>query len=217
MTTETAQVILVSVTTLASAVWLIGLWFLVASYRTGRTEQLPDHFSHSEQLPKNWFLGSVEVDGQPGALVEQAASLLVRAGSGSLKIVERTADRLAFEQIGLTPLGLPKQGQLRFTSVGSGRTRIDYAVEPPGLRLLLWLGGIFQACGLVALVAGGWAISEYCVPSPDPNIRAQAVQMLQVAHFLWPPFLCGALYRHRRRALTNQFDFLVRNLPHYVG
>jgi hypothetical protein len=37
--------------------------------------------------------------------------------------------------------------------------------------------------------------------------------MIQVIHFLWPPFLCGALYRQRRRSVKEGFEALLQNLP----
>lgn len=212
MSAETAQTILVATTMVAAVIWLVGLWFLVGSYRTKRTDRQADHFAHSEQLPAHWFLGSVEVDGQSSALVDKAASILVRQNPASLRILDKSNDRLAFEWIGPLLAGQPRRGQLRFASLGSGRTRVDYAIEPPAYRWLLWLGVSFQLCGLIALVVGGWVIYEYCLPSPNAEIRAQAIQMVQVVHFLWPPFLFGALYR-QRRAATEGFELLLRNLP----
>jgi hypothetical protein len=217
MSTEAAQTILAAAMMVCSFVWLVGLWFLVGSYRTNRTEQPEDHFAHSEQLPSHWFLGSVEVDGQPNALVDKTASILVCQSPGSLKILERSNDRLAFEWVGPLLAGQPQRGQLRFAAQGSGRTRIDYAIEPSAHPWLLWLGVSFQLCGLIALVVGGWVIYEYCLPSPDPQIRAQAIQMVQVVHFLWPPFLFGGLYRQRKRAAKEGFEVLLRNLPFFAS
>src|SRR5262249_33300367 len=42
----------------------------------------------------------------------------------------------------------------------------------------------------------------------------QTFQMAQAVHFLWPPFLFGALYRQGRRAAA-QFEALAHNLPYY--
>lgn len=216
MSHEIAQLILIGVAVVSIAVWLVGLWFLVVSYRKGMTatECPSDHFGYFEQWPKNCLLGSVDVDGQPGALLEKAVSLLVK--QGSFVILEKTKDRLVFEQSG-TLVGQPKQGQARFMSLGSGRSRIDYLLQAPSYRWLLWLGGFFQACGLVALIVGGWVIYTFCVQSPDPDTRVQTIQMVQVVHFLWPPFLCGALYRQRKRVPREGMETLLRNLPFYEG
>ncbi len=217
MGADTAQTIWAVGTIIAAVVWLLGLWFLVASSRRRETApELPvDHFAQVEEVPKHAFLGTVEVNGPAPVLMEKAASLLVREAFGFLKIQERTNNRLVFERIGPVRAGVPHWGRLRFLALGSGRTRIDYALAPPSSGWLLWLGGFFQACGLAALVAGSWLIHEYCVPSPEPALRTQAIQMVQVAHFLWPPFLCGALYRRRQRNVRQGYALLLQNLPHY--
>jgi hypothetical protein len=217
MSAETAQTILFTITAVATVIWFVGLWFLVASCRTGRTEQPADHFRHFEQVPQQYMLGTVEVGGQPGSLVEKLDALLVRHTSGSVKILEKTKDRLAFEWLGpVRARAQPQLGQLRFTSLGSGRTRIDYAIEITAFRWLLWLGGLFLALGLAALVGGGWVIYEYCLPSPEPQTRAQAIQIAQVAHFLWPPFLFCGLYRQKKRLVKEGFEMLLRNLSFFT-
>jgi hypothetical protein len=81
----------------------------------------------------------------------------------------------------------------------------------------LWLGGLFQAAGLLALVVGCWAVYTYVASSPDPAVRWQTFQMAQAVHFLWPPFLCGGLYRRGARAVAAQFEALAHNLPYYDG
>ncbi len=113
MTQEAAQMIFFGLTTVSVLVWLAGLWFLVASCRKGMaaTECPSDHFGYFEESTRNWSLGSIEVDGQAEALLDKATSLLVK--QGSIVILEKTKDRLVFEQSGLM-LGQPKQGEVRF-------------------------------------------------------------------------------------------------------
>ena len=106
-----------------------------------------------------------------------------------------------------------RQGELRFTSLRAGRTRVEWAVEPVNMRWLLWLGGAFQVVGLFGLVVGCWAVDTYFASSPAPARRWQTLQMLQAVHFLWPPFLFGALYRSGARAVAAQFEALANNLP----
>ncbi len=47
-----------------------------------------------------------------------------------------------------------------------------------------------------------------------PAIRWQSVQLIQIVHFLWPPFLCGHQYRSRYRLVSRQLDTILHNLPH---
>jgi hypothetical protein len=90
-------------------------------------------------------------------------------------------------------------------------------VEPANQGWLLWLGGLFQAAGLVALVTGAWAVYTFLASSPVPAARWQTFQMLQAGHFLWPPFLSGALYRRGTTAVAAQFQALAHNLPYLNG
>jgi hypothetical protein len=69
--------------------------------------------------------------------------------------------------------------------------------------------------GLIALAVGGWAVFTYVASSPEPAVRWQTVQMVHVVHFLWPPFLFGALYRRGMQGVAAQFEALAHNLPYY--
>jgi hypothetical protein len=81
--------------------------------------------------------------------------------------------------------------------------------------VFLVLGAVFQVLGLIALIGGFFAITTWVVPNPNPDVRAQSVQMVQAVHFLWPPFLFGGIYRMRRRTVQARFEILVNNLPYF--
>jgi hypothetical protein len=226
MTEATAQVLLYVITAAGFIVWLLGLQFLLTASRRriAANRQAAEQLELSEPPEANWIVGSTEVEGQPAALAVKAAAVLAKesiAALGPLKIVQRTGDRVTFERINPSLAMQPswrggfRRGQLRLTPVGRERTRVDYAIEMAGGQWLLWLGGIFQALGLLALVVGFWVISTYVVPHPHPAVRWQTLQMMQVVHFLWPPFLCGGLYRVWGREVRAGFDALVNNLPYY--
>lgn len=220
MSTETAQLVLGIIGGVGFIVWLAGLQFLFSSARVGQRENASRDFQ--EPIPENWLAGSAEVEGQPAVLAKRAAALLVKQTPGPfgpIKIVEGSDDRLVFERVGPRVGGLQqgewlRRGEMRFTAIGRDRTRIDYAIERAPLRWLLWLGGLFQALGLAALGVGAWLIGTLVVPSPDPAVRTQAIQMIQVVHFLWPPFLMGFLYRRGIRSVRATFDALAHNLPY---
>ena len=97
--------------------------------------------------------------------------------------------------------------------LNQGRTQIDYALDVPHGKALLLGGAIFQILGLAAISAGFWLLNAYVADAADPAVRVQAIQMVQVFHFLWPPFLFGVLKRKRHGALRKAFDTFVRNLP----
>jgi hypothetical protein len=222
MTQETAQLVLYAIAVVAAVAWIAGLLFLVRSARIGKAAEPATGRFPDEAPPDNLIVGHAEVEGLADRLSARAASVLAgeSARFGYLKILERTDECLRFEATAgaspTTPAGqCLRRGQLRFTPLGIDRTRIDYGVEISTGRGLLWGGAAFVALGLVALLVGCWAIQAWIVPNPHPGIRGQTFQMLQVVHFLWPPFLLGGIYRMQRRAVRDAFDALVHNLPYH--
>jgi len=213
------------ITALAAATWLIGLQFLWSSAKKGQPSEGTPHgrSEDSEASASRRLVGSAEVDGEASSLAAKAASLLAKGTVFPffpVKIMEKSEDHIRFEPVGpggggQSPLGWFRQGLLWFTPLGQGRTRADWAAELTDTGRQLWLGGLFQVLGLIALVVGFWAIHTYVVSSPDPAERWQTVQMLQVSHFLWPPFLFGALYRRGRQEVAARFEALVHNLPYF--
>jgi hypothetical protein len=222
--TETAGIVLGAITALAIATWVVGLQFLMSSARGGELsggsrEGGSDGGGASDNRRLS---GSAEVEGEARSLGAKAASLLAK---GTLlpflpvKILEKSEDHIQFERIAPGPGrksggGWLRQGLLCFTPLRQGRARIEWAVELPPTNWLLWAGGLFQVVGLIALVTGCWAIYTYVVSSPNPEVRWQTLQMLQVCHFLWPPFLFGATYRRGRQEIAARFEALASNLPY---
>jgi hypothetical protein len=224
MSTETAEILLAVITAIGIAVWISSLQFLWKTTRLGKKPVPPtsDGGASAEPMPPNWFVGSMEVDGEPSALMDKVVSILVKSGSinlgllGPFKIKERTGDRIVFENpgIGIGQGVLFRQGRMMFAKSGSQRTLIDYALELTSSRWLLALGWGFQAAGLLALVIGFWVIYTFCAQNLNPGVRVQTLQMFQTIHFLWPPFLCAGLYRQRRNLVLGSFETLLHNLPY---
>jgi hypothetical protein len=225
MDPETAQTVLFAIAAVGFVAWIVGLQFLIASSRVrpAGSQQADGTLGLTDETLRGWYAGSTEVEGDASALASRAASILAKGGAGPVKIVEKTNDRLRFERVvttGRTDYAAGpqyRQGELRFTPLGSGRTRIDWAVEPPGLKVLLWLGGAFLAVGLIVLVAISSLLYSLVVRSPNPAVRWQTFQMFQAVHFLWPPFLFGGLYRVATRRGAAHFEALVSNLPYHEG
>jgi hypothetical protein len=227
MDPEVAQVVLAAIATVGTVVWLVGLQFLINSARGRRAgqQQAAGEVGLASEGREGWLAGSTEVEGEASTLASRAAAILAKGDPftfGPVKILEKTDAQLRFERADVGMANQPaghwfQRGELRFVPLRSGRTRVEWAVEQADMRWLLWLGGGFQAAGLLALVIGCWAIYTYVATSPDPIVRWQTFQMLQAAHFLWPPFLVGALYRRGARAVAAQFEALANNLPYHGG
>jgi hypothetical protein len=225
MSTETAEIVLAIITAIGVAVWISALQFLLKITRFDKKPALPAGDGTAEALPANWFVGSMDVDGEPDALLDRAVSMLVSSvapnpwAMGPLKIRERGKDRIIFENPGgmgpgMMGQGLFRQGRLVFSAAPGQRTHIDYALELTSSRWMLSVAWCCQGAGLLALIVGFWIIYNYCVPSLNPGVRMQTVQMLQTSHFLWPPFLFAGLYRQRRQMLLGSFETLLNNLPY---
>ncbi len=224
MTEQTAEWVLYAIAAVGVIVWLAGLRFLIASVQARKlaAQRAAEQLELSEPPNENLIYGSAEVTGRPDDLSTRAAAALAGGTAGYvglLKILERTADRLTFERAGTMAGGHAGRspvlnGQIRFTGQGPDRTRIDYAVQVAAGRGLLLGGVIFQILGLVALFVGFSVTTTFVVPNHNPAVRGQVFQMLQVGHFLWPPFLFGGIFRLRDRWVRDAFDALVHNLPH---
>lgn len=229
MDTQTAEAVVLLITTLAAVAWLAGVTFLL---RSNQRKKRPEGFDSGEPLRfdaapadqhRQQIIGHAEIEGDPEDLVAKAAAVLVERGHRReelIKILSRTRDTLTFEGTataadGSSPLQHVWHGEFRFTARGPSRTAVDYAVEVSGARWLLLLGWLFVAIGLLAVITGFALIWTWVVHHPNAAVRGQSLQMMQVVHFLWPPFLLGGLYRLGHRSTKARFDALAFNLPYY--
>jgi hypothetical protein len=146
----------------------------------------------------------------------KAARLLAEGKLGvPLKIVHCDEREVAFEPVMVLRWFKLRRGILRFEPAGSGRTRIGYSIiGRRSAQGLLWLAWLFQGLGLLAIAIGFYVISTHVVHHPDPSVRTQSVQMVQVIHFLWPPFLFAGVSRKFNRLLRTLSDRLLDALAH---
>jgi hypothetical protein len=223
MDAKTAEWVLVAITAVAAIVWLVGVQFLIRSFPgVIASHEDDERLDVQEPPPSNWICSVVAVEGQAGNLIAKAVSALASGnapGIGLVKILERGDDRLVVEGVrgdpsGRQSLGGVRHAEFRFTSLGRDRTEIRCVAQVADQQWLLWVGALFQVLGLAALIAGFLLVKTLVVTSPNPAVRWQTVQMLQVCHFLWPVFLFGGLYRFGRRTVQAGLDLLVHNLPY---
>ena len=214
MNAANAEMLLYAITAVAVVVWVEGLRFLAATVRKGRKGG--EEFAKADDpAPANIIYGSAEVQGRAAELSQKAAAVMA---ARSIKICEKTDESITFETprefIPGSNVNLPSlSGQMRFTPLSEQTARVDYALAKPRVRVLLILGFVFQALGCVAIVAGFLVIYFLVIPSQHPGVRWQTVQMVQVVHFLWPPFLFAGLYRKSTSFVRAQFDTFINNLP----
>jgi hypothetical protein len=220
MEADVVRIIVIVVTVVGAVVWLAGLLFMLraARERQAWAHQAAERFEINEPDAGSAIVGESEIDGKPEELAEKLARVLARDGLGPLgpvKIVSCDPHEVVFHAADSSaqPTGGFRGGRVRLTPFGS-RTRVEYALETSSGRVLIALGWLFVVLGLLALAAGCFLMFAYVLPSANPGVRSQAIQIVQVVHFLWPPFLFGALSRQPARFLRARMEALVNNLPY---
>ena len=213
------------ITAVSGIIWVLGIYFLAQSARIARNA--PGNLYEIDSSPtENVIIGSLEVAGNASTLTAQALSQIAKNQTGALGtlcILETADNQVTFQGIGGDHPGgflsrRIQKGKMVFSAAAAGRTRIDYAIIiDKSLRSLLVIGGIVSVAGLLAIVVGFALISTYIVPDANPGVRWQTLQMMQVVHFLWPPFLFGGLYRTQFSGIKNSFEAFLRNLPYLQG
>jgi hypothetical protein len=224
MNAQTAETVLYSITAGAAVIWAIGLLFVWRSRGGDAGEPAAEtatDFGEADPSERT-FSGTAMVESDSPDLPQKAARLLAEGKLGvPLKIVHCDEREVVFEPVIVSRWFRLRRGILRFDRAGSGRTRISYSmVGQKSARGLLWLAWLFQGLGLLAIAIGFSLISTHVVHHENPSVRIQSVQMVQVIHFLWPPFLFAGLHRKFSRLLRHLserlLDALAHNLP-YVG
>jgi hypothetical protein len=213
----TPYLVLYAIAAIALVIWLFGLQFLLATGRRTNVETWAEEDETGAELGDAPVRGSAEVDGQPAQLAAKAAAHLAGRGMamlGPVKILEQTDQRVAFEAAPHLGGRFVRHGVIEFQERGPGRTQIDYTIMVPKRTGLLAAAWIVQIAGLLALVIGFAVLHLWVAPHPNPAVHWQSVQMLQVVHLLWPPFLLAGLYRRVQTQVRTTMDTLVHNLPY---
>jgi hypothetical protein len=216
MDEESAKFMVIAITAVGALAWLAGLTVVLRASRERQQSALraAERFSVEGEFAPGTIIGETEVEGHPEELSSKLASQLARESVGPfgpVKIVARDSREVAFEPAG-APINGFRGGRIQLTKAGP-RTKVEYALETSSNGLLIgaWIA---LALGLAALIVAPWLAFTYALPSPNPNVRAQAFQVFQMVHFLWPPFLFAFLSRQPGRMFRARMDALVHNLPY---
>lgn len=99
----------------------------------------------------------------------------------------------------------------------SGNARVRYSLDsaPLGARYAR-LMKVTLMLGLIAIAAAAFVFPSFVIPCEIPAVRWQVVQVVQLSHFLWPPFLLAYLGRRARHIVQERSLDLLHNLPHLV-
>ncbi len=218
MDLETAWSVLVAITAVGAVVWLAALTTLLRASRSqaATAVEASERFEIEGKAASGAIVGAAEVDGDPEELSTRLAGTLARetfGPFGPIKVVASDRHQVVFEPTGAPGIGF-RRGRVRLTPAGS-RTKVEYAIETTSRgSILLGIGWLALGLGLAALIVAPWLAATYLLTSPNPAVRAQVVQVCQMAHFLWPPFLFAALSRQPSRMFRARMESLVHNLPY---
>ncbi len=222
MERETAEIVLYALTAALCLVWVSGLAFLLRTSGSARASDRPHEADLLEPMGAGWIAGELEVEGEPSALAAAAARALASAsvaGPETLRILSATEGGVVWEATGVQGARWPglKKAGLRFSpGAAPGRARAAYAVRPCS-RGFLAIAWTLQLLGLLAIAGGFVLIRTLVVSSDEPAVRWQVFQILQAAHFLWPPFLFAGIYRSGRRTLRKRIETFIANLARVGG
>lgn len=214
MEAETARLIEIGITAAGALAWGAGLGFVRRATREPPQPD-PEAPGRFRPLPPDTLAGRVETTGTGdavlSALIGACASRL--AGSGRLEVKERGRSSFEFRtEGGMGPRLV--SGRFETRPAGGDRVEVHYQARLGGVAALRHLAWICLALGLAAVVAGAALILTMVAPHPDPSVRGQALQGLQIVHFLWPPFLFSAMHRRMRRWMRAQVESTIHNLPY---
>lgn len=229
-----AQLVFGAIMVVAAVVWFISLRKALnlkpAPTRTSADPFAPFIAEPTESAVADSELVSGErtVFGSADDVSRTLAQSLVKTGYPGLFSSLFTIDRQSDQQLVIRktgplvcnqPTGMYfSEAEFDFIPQGEGRTLVTYRIGFDRLRTKLRRAALILilGLGLPVMIAVGTIIWLLVVPHPNPVVRWQVLQTLQVAHVLWPPFLVmhfyGAGRRHARTWVSNLLGTLDVNL-----
>lgn len=227
MSPDVADLVLYLITGVACVVWMIAfrcLW-LLGHPKSSEVDDADDRYDVSQEAH------SVATKEDEPLVLVSFASLQVAGHFEelSLRLARQIAQKLPTAQITsqlpqsivLEPISFGQwfgfaRIDISLSSIGENRTEISRTVwqqRSQAPKWAWWLSGI----GLVAIIAGFTLIKTLVVNHPSPAIRWQTVQMAQVVHLLWPPFLAVAFAKAHKisgQTIAGLLDGMITNLPY---
>lgn len=183
MTQDLAQIIIIVGATLGVVAWFF-------AWRChGTISRMPDHTTQEKSVR--------------GTRAEHIIKTLLRNIPPQCLVTDKTDDTMTVRVLGST-------AKLSFQPEPDGvalKTDIDFTKLA---RICRWIMAAFVFVLQPVVVIGvTWLLFAFVVPSERGAVRWQALQILQISHVLWPPFLIYYLYRRFRREITANIAHLA--------
>lgn len=214
MTPESAQTTFIILFAIACCIWMLSLWF---SLRIGECRQsawqdykkfhgpsgeIPCEMSWEEFLPRITKLMRYQA---------------ISAQTIKFSSKEEPDNSITFEKKGAMACNLPTG--LMFSSVNlrmadqSGKQVLQYQVnQGPVFSTFKKIAlGICLFLGIPLLMVLSAVIWYFCVSHKHPAMRWQVLQMLQMVHVLWPPFLFVSLAGLMRRGVKYFLENVIEH------
>lgn len=224
MSPELTQAVFFATMAVAILVWLVTLSLTL---RIGQHQSPRDEFGPTdlEEIKRRFDTGIVTVPGTPATASKLLAKEILQTNrtlvGASYKIIDRSESHLHIEKIG--PVACNQPAGTYFSSAsfvlqrhGDRATDILYRLDFTRLAMLMRriaLGLVFGV-GLPVLVLVSSLIWTLVVNSPNPAVRWQVLQTMQVAHAMWPPFLPISIYALGCRTGKQWIETLIAPLEH---
>ncbi|MHC4714888.1 MAG: hypothetical protein ACYTAN_16725 [Planctomycetota bacterium] len=175
MPPETAKIVVVAVASVGLLVWVLGVRTFL------RLLERPNLEESTTQIK--------------GKSAEEVRRTILQAALGPhCRIVEKSEDTVVVEPQWRVRIGFKFEDAYG----GANVTCITDLTRLNALHRIIM--GVLLTVALIvigAMVAVMWAL---VIPSGLPAIRWQAVQAIQIIHFLWPPFIVSWVHGRQRLA-----------------
>lgn len=187
MSEQTAMVVVLSGCLAGIVAWGFGIRCFLQS------RNIPETVTH------HWFV--------PGRAVEPVLRTLVNYAAVMARIVDQTPASVRVQL---------SVGQIDFalTNTDTGTNVICTSRLGPTGQLLKWsLAFCVMILTPLTIFGLGFILWKVAVPSQHPGLRWQAIQILQIVHVLWPPFLLHVILKR----LQVQLNTFVGNVAAVVN
>jgi hypothetical protein len=216
----TARIVILGVAALGWAAWLVSV--ILALRLVKRPEKDYRRATAAD------VAGTVRVPGRAVTLsrllTDRIASMAIGPMGAQCKIAESTAERVRVEMPATvynlrgTAQSMPYLNvDVSFRDAGEN---VEVSYEADMLKLRKKMGKIalgINALGLLAIAVLPAGLYLYVASHHNPEVRWQSVQVVQMVHFLWPPYLFLGMYWRAKRLVATALETLVTNLQYGAG
>ena len=218
MSVETARLVIVAAAIGGSIVWAVTVLMGI--------RMLGGRHSEAATITEAQIdvAGKVSVGRPPAETSKLLTDRLTTAGRPGYdcRIMEATPERVRFEMTSALPSGRNQTSagsavsvvDMRLTSSPNG-TDISYTLDLGRTRRkFAAISLCINILGFAAVTVLPYMLYTRIASSENPNVRQQALQVMQMVHPLWPPFLIMGIYRSLERSIARYLETLLANLQY---